>query len=117
MKDRLSRPIVASYKKMPRLNHSQKRVALSFPNKIDPLFCTFYKPIADYINKVGFCIFLHSKDINVYDLHFGRNKEVWIFHPDDNPTYLEIRLARAFLRHKAIKVQIQCFPVEKKYYD
>lgn len=87
------------------------------PNKANPIFCSFNKPIVDYIHKVGgICIFLRSSNIDVYDFQFCSNKEVWIFHLTDEPSILEIRFGYALLRQGTSKVRIQCFPLEGEHH-
>lgn len=89
-----------------------KNKFLEVSKRMNPIFCTFSKPISDYINRVGICILLHSSNIDAYDFKIFENKEIWIFHLSDHPSSLDIRFGYALLRHGALKVQIQCFPLE-----
>lgn len=88
------------------------------PKNADPLFCTFDRPISEYIRRVsGFCIYLYPNAIRTYDLRFCFSKEVWIFYLHDGNNNLLTRFAYALLRRGATKVQIQCFPVEEKNHE
>ena len=95
-----------------------KKIKLSFPEKANPLFCSFDKKISNHINSVGgFCHFLYSKNIDAYDYQFCALKEVWIFHLLDEANSLLLRLAYTLLRHGANKIQIiQYFPIEETRY-
>jgi hypothetical protein len=94
------------------------KIAPVFPKNADPLFCTFDKPIASHINKVGgICFHFWSTKIDAYNLSFCLNKEVWVLHLDDNAPPILTRLAYALLRHQAKKIQIQCFPIWEAHHD
>lgn len=93
-----------------------KKIKPCFPPKASPLFCTFDKKIADYVNKVGFCYFICYKDYYLYDLNFSCGKEVWIFYLTQPQRELSHKLGFALLRHGAIRVQIDFFPLEGIHY-
>lgn len=97
--------------------NSKRKIQINPPKNATLLFCTFDKPISDYINNVGgYCAFLHSRHIDAYNLEFCTDKEVWIFHLGIEANPLDLRFAYALLRHGAIKIQILCFPLGGRQY-
>jgi hypothetical protein len=79
--------------------------------KGNPIFCSFDKPIAKHINKVSFCFWLISRNLDMYNFDFFRGKEVWLFHLTKKANFLEERFAFALLRHGVTLVCVDSFPI------
>jgi hypothetical protein len=83
---------------------------LIFPEHSQPLFCSFNAAISNRVNRVGYCNYLQLNYINLYDLSFCRNKEVWVFWCGGLKTP-SLDLAWKLLQQGAYKVQVHYFPV------
>lgn len=94
-----------------------KKIQLKYPKNASPLFCTFDQPIATRINKAGFCYLLRSSNYLTYDLTFSKGKEIWVLYFREYFRQLSINLSYELLRHGAIKVLIDWFPLEEHSHD
>ncbi len=94
-----------------------RKIKPVFPEKADPLFCSFDSRIAGHINRVGFCYFIYKNDYYSYDLNFSAGKEIWIFYISQSHRELSIKFGYALLRNGASKVQIIFFPLEDVNHD
>jgi hypothetical protein len=96
---------------------NRKKIKLSFPVKANPLFCSFEHTIASHINKIGFCFFLQHRNYYLYDLSFCNQKEIWIFYLTLSQRELSRQMGFALLRHGAMKVLVDFFPLEGTNHD
>lgn len=94
-----------------------KKIQPEFSKKANPIFCTFDGLVAAYINRIGFCYLFRSKDYLNYDLNFSKGKEIWVLYFYEAYRELSINLAYELLRHGAIKVLVDWFPLEEVSYD
>jgi hypothetical protein len=94
-----------------------KKIQPEFPKKANPLFCTFDGLVAAYINRVGFCYLLRSRDYLTYDLNFSKGKDIWIFYFYEAYRELSINFGYELLRHGAMKVLVDWFPLTGVSHD
>lgn len=77
-----------------------------YPNA-DPIFVAINWPCVNQIRAShGVCL-LCNKNCELYDLHFCKEKEVWVLYSQPSELLIAKRLGQSLIRHGARKIVIE----------